>query len=267
MTEEEERLRRRVTFDEVATLYDAVRPGYPAELYDDVVSLSGIPAGGRILEIGPGTGQATAPFARRGYRIVCIELGENMAAVARHNLARFPQVEVVTGAFEDWPVEEGAFDLVISATAFHWIHPDVRYSKTAQALKPGGAIALIWSEHVKVPADNDFFAAVQEVYGRDAPHLAKNYGGLRLPAEVEDNVGEIDESGLFGEVTVRKYLWEQEYDAEGYTRLLTTYSDHRSLPPDARERLLRGIAELIDTRYEGRITKGYLTTLYLAHRR
>ena len=72
------------------SLYDEVRPGYPEELFDDVVSLSGIPAGGRILEIGCGTGQATVPFARRGYRILCVELGENLAAVARRNLEAIP---------------------------------------------------------------------------------------------------------------------------------------------------------------------------------
>jgi len=38
-------------FDEAALLYDEVRPGYPEELFDDVVPLYGIPSGGRILEI------------------------------------------------------------------------------------------------------------------------------------------------------------------------------------------------------------------------
>ena len=78
----EERRRVRATYDEVALLYDQARPGYPEALFDDVVSLSGIPPGGRILEIGCGTGQATVPLAQRGYPILCIELGENLAALA-----------------------------------------------------------------------------------------------------------------------------------------------------------------------------------------
>jgi SAM-dependent methyltransferase len=78
----EERAKLRAIFDEAALLYDEVRPGYPEELFDDIVALSGIPSGGRILEIGCGTGQATVPFARRGYRILCVELGKNLAAVA-----------------------------------------------------------------------------------------------------------------------------------------------------------------------------------------
>jgi 2-polyprenyl-3-methyl-5-hydroxy-6-metoxy-1,4-benzoquinol methylase len=64
---------RRITFEEVAELYDQVRPSYPEELVDDALALSGIPAGGQILEIGCGPGNATIPFARRGYRIVGIE--------------------------------------------------------------------------------------------------------------------------------------------------------------------------------------------------
>src|ERR671914_1959597 len=130
-----ERNRLRTTFDEAASLYDEVRPGYPEDLFDDIVSLSGIPAGGRILEIGCGTGQATVPFARRGYRILCIELGENMAALARRNLRRYSQAEVRTGAFEESSLRERAFDLAISATAFHWLDAAVAYSKVARALR------------------------------------------------------------------------------------------------------------------------------------
>ena len=120
MTEERHRLR--ATFDQVALLYDEARPGYPEALFDDVVSLSEMSSGGRILEIGCGTGQATVPFARRGYRILCIGLGENLASVARSKLAPYPQVEMRTGAFEDWPEERSAFDLAVSAEAFHWLN-------------------------------------------------------------------------------------------------------------------------------------------------
>src|SRR5215210_5603855 len=107
-------------------------------LFDDIASLSGIQPGGRILEIGCGTGQATVPFARRGYRILCVELGENMAAVARRNLEGNPQAEVRTGAFEDWPLQDEAFDVAISATAFHWLNPATAYPKVAGALRDGG---------------------------------------------------------------------------------------------------------------------------------
>jgi hypothetical protein len=48
---------------------------------------------------------------------------------------------------------------------------------------------------------------------------------------------------------------------------LSTYSGHRRLNHDTRERLFRGLADLIDNRFDGHIVKGYLTTLYVAKRK
>jgi SAM-dependent methyltransferase len=264
----EERDRLRTTFDEAASLYDEVRPGYPEDLFDDIVSLSGIPAGGRILEIGCGTGQTTVPLARRGYRIQCIELGENMAAVARRNLKRYPNAEVRTGAFEESSLQQGAFDLAVSATAFHWLDPAVSYPKAARALRDGGSLALFWNVHVHSDASEGFFEAAQRIYEREAPEIWDHkYGGPPSSDEVPDRTGEIESSGLFEAVTRRNYRWDEMYDAEGYLRVLNTYSGHRSLNDDTRERLFCGIADLIDNRFDGRIVKGYLTTLYAAKRK
>jgi SAM-dependent methyltransferase len=265
----DERNRLRTTFDEAAALYDEVRPGYPEELFDDVVTLSGIPFEGRILEIGCGTGQATVPFARRGYSILCIELGENLAALARRNLEGFPCTEVRTGAFEEWPLQEEAFDLAISATAFHWLDPAVAYPKVAGSLVPGGSISLFWNVHVHSDASEGFFEAAQKVYEREAPEIVgpDDYKGLPRSDAIPDRTGEIQDTGLFGEVISRRYRWDVPYDAGSYLRVLNTYSGHRSLPADTRERLFRGIAGLIDSEYGGRIVKGYLTTLYVAPRK
>src|ERR1051325_8579807 len=86
---------RRVSFDANAELYDAVRPSYPDALADDVIAR----AGRRILEIGAGTGKATAVFARRGASIVAIEPGPSMAAVLRRNTAEL-DVTVEETTFE-----------------------------------------------------------------------------------------------------------------------------------------------------------------------
>jgi ubiquinone/menaquinone biosynthesis C-methylase UbiE len=67
--------------------------------------------------------------------MLCVELGENLAALARDNAAEYPRVQVVTGDFEKIPVPQGVFDLLVCATAFHWLDPAVAYPKAAQALK------------------------------------------------------------------------------------------------------------------------------------
>jgi SAM-dependent methyltransferase len=266
MTESQRRLSS--PYDEVALQYDRARPGYPEALFDDLVSLSGIPPGGRILEIGCGTGQATAPLARRGFRIFCVELGENLAAAARRNLAAYPQVEVQIGAFEEWPVEAEAFDLVVAATAFHWLDQSVAYPKAARALRSGGAIALFWNMHLQA-GTTGFFQAAYEIYKREAPEMARDAqplppGPLTDLAHTEE---EIEQTGLFGRATVRRYLWDHEYDAAGYVAFLDTLSGHRKLAAGHREQLYRGLTEIIEAHFAGRITKRFLTYLYVAHLR
>ena len=138
----------RESFDEAPELYDRVRPGYPDDLFADLAELAGLQHGCRVLELGCGTGQATAPLARRGYEVTALELGPRLAQVARRKLATFPSVCVVNAAFEKWPLPAEPFDLVVAATSFHWLDPAVRIAKPASALRPGGALAVISTHHV-----------------------------------------------------------------------------------------------------------------------
>ena len=260
---EADRARLRATFDEAAERYDRARPGYPPAVFDDLAELAGAGPGCRVLEIGPGTGQATVPLAERGCWIVAVELGAGLAAVARRKLARFPRVEVVVAAFEDWPLPPEPFDLVLAATAFHWIDPAVRVAKAADALRPGGALAVIATHHV-AGGDHGFFADVQACYRRWDPQTTP---GFRLPtaAEVPMRGDELDRSGRFGPVTFRRHQWELPYSTAAYLELLRTYSGHLAMAPEACDGLLACIADLIDRRHGGRITKRYLTELQVAH--
>jgi len=106
--------RLRVTFDAAADLYDRARPGYPAALFEELAALAAIGPASRVLEIGCGTGQATVPLAERGCAIVCVELGANLAAVARRKLARFPAGRMEVGAFEFWPLPPVPFDTAVA---------------------------------------------------------------------------------------------------------------------------------------------------------
>lgn len=263
-----DKMHLRTTFDEDARLYDQARPGYPEALFDDIVTLVALPPDARLLEIGCGTGQATLPLARRGYQMLGIELGPNLAAFTRQKLTAYPLVTIQNETFEAWPVEEEAFDLVFSATAFHWIDPAISYQKAAQALKQSGSIALFWQLHVQSEASAGFFEEVELIYRRLVPEQPEKYGPLWWPHEMgEPMKAEIEQTGLFGDVTVRRYCWDITYDAAGYLRLLQTYSNHRILERPRRDRLFHEITDLINTRYQGRITKGHMAILYVAQRK
>lgn len=130
---------KRITFEESAELYTQER--YPDELIADIISLSGIPPEGKILEIGCG-GNATISFAQRGYELLAIELGERLATIAAENCCAFPKVQILNMAFEEWVEETAVFDLVIAADALHWIPPEISYPKAARVLKAGGCAAF-----------------------------------------------------------------------------------------------------------------------------
>ncbi|WP_245908104.1 class I SAM-dependent methyltransferase [Pseudosporangium ferrugineum] len=263
MTESADYLTLRETFNQDAERYDRARPRYPSALFDDLAA-AGVGPGARVLEIGCGTGQATVALAERGYRVLAVELGADMAAVARRNLARFESVAVVTGAFEEWALPREPFDVVFSATAFHWVDPAVRVRKSADALRPGGILATVSTHHI-AGGTEPFFAAAQGCYERFDPATPPN---LRLEGAdtIPEDDAELVASRRFGPATFHRYEWEQAYSTGEYLDLLLTYSGHRALPAAQQTGLLDCIGRLIDEDHGGRMVKRYLTELRTAHR-
>ena len=255
-----ERHRLRDSFEEAPELYDRARPSYPDELVDDLLALAGLRAGSRVLELGPGTGKATVALAHRGLRVVGVELGEGLAAVARRNLAAFPEVEIVNVPFESWEADE-RFDAVVAFTAFHWIDPEVRYEKPASLLRDGGSLAVVETKHVLPEGGDPFWAEVQADYDAAAPD--PDNSPPPRPEEVPDLGDEIEGSGHFRNFAVRRYLWDAPYTADEYIAVLDTYSGHRSMPDEQRLDLYRRIRERIGSRT---VTKTYLFTLNVASR-
>jgi SAM-dependent methyltransferase len=254
----------RTAFNQAADLYDRFRPGYPEEVLTDLAELGGVGPACRVLELGCGTGQLTLPLAQRGCVITALDIGAEMAALAQKKLAGYPSVRIVVAAFEEWPLPAEPFDAVVSATAFHWLRPEIRVAKSADALRPDGALAVIGTHHI-AGGDESFFVEVQACYERWDPSTQP---GLRLPAppDIAFDSEEFDRSGRFGPVSFRRYEWEQTYSSDSYRSLLLTYSGHRALAAEAQQGLLDCISHLIERRYGGKITKRYLTELRLARR-
>lgn len=232
-----ERATRRASYDEDPDTYDRTRPVAPAHVFDDLVRLAGLRPGSAVVEIGPGTGQATRPLAERGLRVVAVELGKGLAARARRNLAAFPDVEVITAAFEAWEPGEARFDAVVSCNAFHWVDPAIGFDKSAALLRPGGHLILLSTPWV-VPDDADrFWWDIQDDWAA--------VGGGRIdPATAHpDRIGgrwsAVGDSGLFEAPAVRRSLFAVTFSADEYAANLSTQAAAKALAPAAR-------AELVD---------------------
>ncbi|WP_426566168.1 class I SAM-dependent methyltransferase [Angustibacter sp. McL0619] len=264
----------RATFDAVASQYADVRPGYPDELFDELVAVTGIGPDSELLEIGPGTGQATVPLAARGFAITAVELGGAMARLARKNLAAYPRAHVVQAPVEDADLPLHAFDLVYAATSLHWVPEAVRSRRPHDLLRQGGHLAAIYSEHVSDESGDAFFLASQEIYrtATEQPHpRADAHGGSpddepRLP-RVSDLRPEHLDPDLFEPVGFRVFPIVIRYSAERFAGLVDTFSTTRALPPQARAERLVGLRRLIDHDFGGHLDLRFAMTLTVARAR
>jgi SAM-dependent methyltransferase len=256
---------RRLVFGEVADLYDRHRPSYPRALVDDIVAGAGLGAGIRALEVGAGTGKATAQVAARGVDVLAIEPSAEMAALARRNCAAYPGVQVIETDFERWSPAGERFGLLYSAQAWHWIDPAVGYVRAREALTPGGLLAVFWNR----PAwgDSPLRAALAAAYHAAAPDMPTD--GPLHPANPRPGEEDRDWEAEMAAVTgftgarTRRYDWEIAYSADEYRGLLATLSEIALLDPDRRRALLAGVGAAIDA-HGGRLEMPMATRLCLA---
>ena len=258
--------RLRSTFDAAADLYQQARPEYPEQLYDTLVEAAGIKAGDLLLEIGCATGKATLPLARRRFRITCVEIGPSLVAAARCNLDDYPDVEVVACAFENCaPLVDDQFDLVLAATAWHWIDPATRYQRAWELLRPGGHLAFWSATHVFPDGGDPFFLEIQDVYEEIGEGLPEGATRPR-PGQLPDARAEIERSGLFEDVVVRHFDWEVSYNAEEYLALLDTFSGHIAMEASKRDRLYAEIRRRLGQRSDGHLRRHWGAVLHIARR-
>jgi SAM-dependent methyltransferase len=259
-----DRDRLKTTFDAVAEVYDRGRPQLPDQLFEDLIALADLQPGADLLEIGCGSGRTTLRLAERGFRITAVELGANLAAVARRNLVPFAEVRIVVAPFETWDPGGESFDLVYAAASWHWLDPDVRYRKAAGLLKRGGSLAIISGGHA-FPSDADrFFFEIQDVYRELGMEPKGEQWPPPLPEDVPDMREEIEGTSLFGDFESRRYVWEKLYTAEEYIALLNTFSGHIALEPDKRDYLYRNVRERINARADPRVRRHWLAILNVA---
>ncbi len=248
--------KRSETFDDIAPLYDAARPDYPAALVEDVIELASLTTSSSILEIGAGTGKATIPFAEKGYKIHCLEPGKNLATFAAKNLQLFPEVTFENVTFEDWQTQIATFDLVMSAQAFHWIPAAIAYPKVATALKKSGRLALFWN--LATNPEDEIFHQLDRAHQQYTNFVLKP-----APQERQQQERELLQSGRFADIAIREYHRSIRYSTQQYLDLLKTQLDYLILSPDQQQHLADAISEILDSN-GGWLVKPYTTLLMVA---
>ena len=120
-------------FGDVAARYAALRPAYPAALFDFLESHLEGPRSFAV-DLGAGPCKASIDLAARFGRVAAVEPDARMLAAAPDH----PRIARINRASEDAEFPAGSVDCVVAATAFHWMEQDVVCAKVARWLRPHG---------------------------------------------------------------------------------------------------------------------------------
>jgi SAM-dependent methyltransferase len=242
-------------FNEIAEDYDRHRPTYPDVLVDE--ACKGLSAGAAVLEIGCGTGQLTRSLLARGLRVTAVEPGQQLIARAREHLHGTGDVQFVNARLEDAPLPRAHYSAMFSASAIHWIDPDVSWRKVADALVDGGSLALLSYFGLDDPRSAEDQQALRATLTAIAPELAAEWPSYR---ELDDALAGVAArrenlseawawlgdyeiargyaADLFDDAQIGAVPMQLEHTAGELNALLGTMSFWARLSPPQREALL-----------------------------
>lgn len=207
--------------------YDLARPVYPNELYQDIYKKCNLNSESKILEIGMGTGQATYPFLQLGADITSVEIGCNLAGFAADKYKNFNNLKIINKDFMECDLKGQKFNLIFSATAFHWLPTPEKYERIEALLNNDGYLALFWNRPFVSDKNDPSNVVSSKVYSKYTPS-----GNTFKPFDSSDMNKMIDELSTNGFYVLfnKIYTRTRVLKTSEYISLLNTYSDHLSLP-------------------------------------
>lgn len=249
-----------IAFNEMADYYDLYRPDYPDAIIRSIVEKANLTSASRVLEIGAGSGKATARFADDGFEMVCIEPGKDLAAKGMENL-RNQKVQFVVSLFEECSLPENSFDAVISAQAFHWVKKPDAYALCARCLKPNGYLMPFWNIELigDSEIDHDVFDIISR-YNAYTTVMKKEAYAER----VERISAEIANSGCFSKPDIIQHEWVQTFTAQQYFGYFMTGNMFIRNSDEKKQACYQELLEL-EKRHSG-IQRTFVSELYAAQK-
>lgn len=254
----------RARFGEGVDEYQRTRPVAPDAVFDEIVRLAAWSPGSRVVEVGPGTGQATRQLACRGLRVVAVEIDPRLADRAARNLGSFPDVVVASTGFEEWDPDVSDFDGIFACNSFHWVDPEVRLARSAALLEPGGHLVVLSTPVVVPDRASRFWWDIQDDWvaaGSERVDPASKHPDL-----VADPVPALVESGLFEPPVVTRHGFEVVLTAADYAANLSTQSGVKELGAVAAEVFLDRVRRRIDKSLGGTVEVHHLAVTTVARR-
>lgn len=250
-------------FNDIISDYEIARPGYTTDLFTDIVDYSAIRNDANVLEIGSGPGQATEYFVKGGYSVTGLELGENQVKYLLEKFSGYQNFNALCTSFEDFNCEQEAYDLIFSATAFHWIKPEIGYPKAYNLLKKNGVMAVFWHLSSIIEPKTEMLIQIRNIFRE----CALEFDTYITIEEAEDlhnlRISEIGTNNLFVKPVTKIYRWDDVYNTQRYLKLINSYSGFHGLSEDKKKAILENVANYIDSK-GGKIIVPQEVRLYMA---
>lgn len=227
----------RTIFDTIPDQFDQYRPRYSPELFADLIAYAGIGPGKSVLELGPGTGQATEPILNTGCDYHAIELGENLCRMMQQKYGHLPNFDIVNDDFITHSFGDQRFDLIYSAATIQWIPEEVAYGKTYDLLKPGGTLAMMLTRSEYRSTNEELYQRIQQVYDQFfKPEASYQQKGFRYTGAPEYGYTPVEK---------REYAGQRVFTAEDYAGYCGTHCDHIALQEPYRSQFFGGLRDAV----------------------
>lgn len=236
------------TFDTVASTYEKMRPGYEEELYRKIFDYISIDKFSNVIEVGIGGGQATEPILKTGCKLLAVEYGEELSRLCEEKFKEYSNFSITTGKFENIDFQDNFYDLVYSASAFHWIPEEIGYLKVFSMLKSGGVFARF--------ANHPFRDIENTVLSDEINTLYKKYYYTFYNKKQEEPKAFDEEEAKtraniaikygFTDICHHLFYRTRTFTAAEYISLLGTYSDHIAIDQAIRTEFFSKIEEAIN---------------------
>lgn len=236
------------TFDTIASAYEKRNAGYVDELYGTLFDYIPINADSKVIEIGSGSGQATAPVLNTGCTLTAIEYGTNFCNILKDKFGKYKNFSVINSKFEDTELRQGTFDLVFSASAFHWIPEEIGYQKVFSMLKSGGAFARFANHPFRSQENPALSEKIDELYARYY-YPFHNKKPEKLKAYTEQQAKDramIAAKYGFEDIRYALFYRKRVFSAKEYVAVMGTYSDHIVIEDSIRNEFFSEVEKAID---------------------
>ncbi|MDJ1185594.1 class I SAM-dependent methyltransferase [Roseofilum casamattae] len=226
-------------YSSVAQAYDRARPHYSQSLLQVALEWANLSPTSTILEVGCGPGTATVDLAQFGYPIVALEPSIDAGELARQNCQSYPHVTLINSTLEEWELGDREFDIVVAASSYHWISPQVREEKIISCFPGQGTLILLWNTPPRPEAD--VYDILNSVYQKYDPSLA-TYDDLATHQQSLHEMGQsLLVSGNFRDLRSQQVMCDRRYDIDTYLTLLTTLSQYIRLDSAKRNQILSAL--------------------------